>query len=210
MCAAFDLAGQVASGWIGAHQDSFPPIVINVSDGKATDGDPAEWAQRLRGLRTLDGELLLFNINLSSDARKPITFPSDARDLPDDYGRQMFSLSSPAARFHAEATRRNAAFPPMWGPGLCLQCRHQHGDPGARRRHDARANRRILTRGSGSQVIWFSAQAYSFAKEPGLPRRVGGLRRLQRAQRQVRDCRRSYSGLPLGRMGRDAHRGVCN
>ena len=94
MCAAFDLAGQVASGWIGAHQDSFPPIVINVSDGKATDGDPGQWAQRLRGLRTLDGELLLFNINLSSDAMKPIAFPSHARDLPDDYGRQMFSLSS--------------------------------------------------------------------------------------------------------------------
>ena len=80
MCAAFDLAGQVASGWIGAHQDSFPPIVLNVSDGKATDGDPAEWAHRLRGLRTLDGELLLFNINLSSGARQPIAFPSSAQD----------------------------------------------------------------------------------------------------------------------------------
>jgi hypothetical protein len=99
MCAAFDLAGQVASGWIGAHQDSFPPIVLNVSDGKATDGDPAEWAQRLRGLRTLDGELLLFNINLSSGVRQPLAFPSSAQDLPDDYSRQMFALSSPLPDF---------------------------------------------------------------------------------------------------------------
>ncbi len=99
MCAALDLAGQVASGWIGAHQDSFPPIVLNVSDGMATDGDPAQWAQRLRGLCTLDGELLLFNINLSSGARTPIAFPASARDLHDDYSRQMFSLSSPLPDF---------------------------------------------------------------------------------------------------------------
>ena len=99
MCAAFDLAGHVASGWIGAHQDSFPPIVFNISDGKATDGDPAEWTARLRALRTLDGELLLFNINLSSGARQPIIFPSSARDLPDDYARQMFELSSPLPDF---------------------------------------------------------------------------------------------------------------
>jgi hypothetical protein len=94
MCAAFDLAGQIASGWIGAHQDSIPPIVFNVSDGAATDGDPAQAALRLRGLHTADGALLLFNINLSSGARQPITFPADARSLPDPYSRQLFELSS--------------------------------------------------------------------------------------------------------------------
>jgi len=105
MCAAFDLAGQIASGWIATHQDSFPPIVLNVSDGKATDGNPAEWAQRLRGLRTADGELLLFNINLSSGARKPIAFPANAKDLPDDYSRQMFALSSPLPDFMRKHAR---------------------------------------------------------------------------------------------------------
>jgi hypothetical protein len=94
MCAALDLAGRVASGWIGLHQDSFPPIVLNISDGKATDGDPTEWARQLRGLHTLDGELLLFNINLATGAPKPIAFPVDPSGLPDDYSRQMFALSS--------------------------------------------------------------------------------------------------------------------
>jgi hypothetical protein len=95
MCAALDLAGQVAHGWIGLHGNSFPPIVFNISDGKATDGEPKEWAQRLRNLHTADGELLLFNINLSASAQRPILFPSDPRVLPDDYSKRMFGLSSP-------------------------------------------------------------------------------------------------------------------
>jgi hypothetical protein len=97
MCAALELAAQIASGWIQAHRDSFPPIVINVSDGKATDGTPDRLAKAATGLRKLatsDGELLLFNINLSMTAKQSIAFPADPKRLPDDYSRQMFAISS--------------------------------------------------------------------------------------------------------------------
>ena len=40
MCAALDRAQQILSGWIGQHAASYPPIVINITDGEATDGDP--------------------------------------------------------------------------------------------------------------------------------------------------------------------------
>ena len=81
MCGAIELAGQIANGWIQAHQDSFPPIVINVSDGKATDAKPdllRKAADELRGMATADGELLLFNINLSTAAKQSIAFPVTA------------------------------------------------------------------------------------------------------------------------------------
>jgi hypothetical protein len=125
MCAAFDLAGQIADGWIGAHQDSFPPIVLNISDGKATDGDPAQWAERLRGLRTLDGELLLFNINLSSGTRKPIAFPANAKDLPDEYSRKMFALSSTLPEFMRKHARERGM--PADAGARCFVCNADFG-----------------------------------------------------------------------------------
>jgi hypothetical protein len=108
MCAALDLAGQVAHGWIGLHGNSFPPIVFNISDGKATDGEPRDWAQRLRGLKTDDGDLLLFNIHLSATTQQPVIFPADAKVLDDDYSKRMFGLSSPLPDFmrrHAKERR---------------------------------------------------------------------------------------------------------
>ena len=113
MCSALELAGQIARGWIQAHPGSFPPIVINVSDGKATDGKPerlAKAAAELRGMATADGELLLFNINLSTAAKQSIAFPSDAKRLPDEYSRQLFAVSSPLPDLmRREAKRRGMA-----------------------------------------------------------------------------------------------------
>lgn len=41
MCQAMDLAGESLSGWIRTHADAFPPVVINITDGESTDGDPS-------------------------------------------------------------------------------------------------------------------------------------------------------------------------
>ena len=45
MCAAMDRAGRIAHSWIQTYPQSFPPIVINLSDGESTDGDAATWAR---------------------------------------------------------------------------------------------------------------------------------------------------------------------
>lgn len=95
MSAALDAAGATVAPWVQAHPQSFPPIVVNVSDGAATDGDPMVWAQRIRSLATVDGPVLLFNLNLSARGDQPLFFPSTADALPNDHARALFEMSSP-------------------------------------------------------------------------------------------------------------------
>ena len=96
MCRAAGEAQRILTEWVADHPDCFPPMVIHVTDGEATDGDPLE---RVRGLRTVsssDGNAMLFNIHLSANPdATPITFPDSADDLPDDYSRMLFETASP-------------------------------------------------------------------------------------------------------------------
>jgi hypothetical protein len=95
MSAALDAAGALVAPWVQAHPGSFPPIVVNVSDGAATDGDPMVWARRIRSLSTADGAVLLFNLNLSARGGDAMFFPSSADALPNDHARVLFEMSSP-------------------------------------------------------------------------------------------------------------------
>ncbi len=95
MCQAMSRAQSILGKWVTEQPTSFPPIVINITDGHATDGDPAAMASALRNLKTEDGELLLFNIHVSSTAASSVEFPSDESGLPDDYARLLFRMSSP-------------------------------------------------------------------------------------------------------------------
>jgi hypothetical protein len=94
MCQAFTLAHDVLARWLAQHPDSFPPIVINITDGEATDGDPSSAADALRKLATSDGNVLLFNVQLSAMEAAPIEFPAQPDQLPDKHARLMFELSS--------------------------------------------------------------------------------------------------------------------
>lgn len=94
MCQALTLAHDVLSRWLAQHPDSFPPIVINITDGEATDGDPSSAADSLRKLATSDGNVLLFNVQLSAKEAAPIEFPAQPDQLPDQHARLMFELSS--------------------------------------------------------------------------------------------------------------------
>lgn len=94
MCTAFDFCRAVVEPWCSSHPDSFPPVVINLTDGESTDGDPEASANALRALATSDGNLLLFNCHLSSSAAEGVLFPTSEEQLPDDFGRQLFRMSS--------------------------------------------------------------------------------------------------------------------
>jgi hypothetical protein len=95
MCAVLEYCQLIAGGWCASHADSFPPVVINLTDGESTDGDP-EWAAReLQSLTTQDGNLLLFNCHLSSSTAEPVLFPSSEQRLHDDFARMLFRMSSP-------------------------------------------------------------------------------------------------------------------
>ena len=101
MCAALARARTVLTGWLAEHPQGFPPIVINITDGESTDGDPTAAAAALRDLRTDDGDVILFNLHLSSQQAAPVQFPSGDAVLPDKWAKLLFGLSSPLPEFMA-------------------------------------------------------------------------------------------------------------
>jgi hypothetical protein len=95
MCQALGLAQRILQGWVAQHPTCFPPIVINITDGEATDGDPSGAADAIRKLSSNDGEVLLFNAHLSSQRATPIEFPDTEAGLPDQFAQLLFRMSSP-------------------------------------------------------------------------------------------------------------------
>jgi hypothetical protein len=94
MTAAFRQASGVLSGWLATHPDCFPPVVLNLTDGEANDGDPGPVAGSVRQLASTDGEVLVFNLHVSDASATPIIFPSSEVSLPNDYARGLFNMSS--------------------------------------------------------------------------------------------------------------------
>ena len=72
----------------------YPPLIVNITDGMPTDGDPQPRAAMIRDLASQDGNVLLFNVHISSRNERPIEFPSREEDLPDDAARLLFRMSS--------------------------------------------------------------------------------------------------------------------
>lgn len=94
MCEAIRMARDFLDDWLTEHDRSFPPTVINISDGEATDGDPQEPADQLKALKNSDGNVLLYNIHVSGAAAFPIEFPDNDIELPDKYSKKLFRMSS--------------------------------------------------------------------------------------------------------------------
>lgn len=99
MCQALVQARSVVQGWLAQHPGCFPPIVINITDGEATDGDPNAAADDIRKLTSDDGEVLLFNVHLSSQGESAIKFPDSDTGLPDKFAKLLFQMSSPLPAF---------------------------------------------------------------------------------------------------------------
>jgi hypothetical protein len=94
MCQALGQAQKVISDWTTKNPTCFPPIVINVTDGESTDGDPSNAADAIKSLATTDGNVLLFNAHVSSDASPTVLFPDAETSLPNDWSRLLFRMSS--------------------------------------------------------------------------------------------------------------------
>ncbi len=96
MCQAAGEAKRILDLWIAEHPNSFPPIVINITDGESNDGNPTERLQSLTGLSTSDGNVLLFNIHLSANPKaKSMSFLDSPGELPDAYSKMLFETASP-------------------------------------------------------------------------------------------------------------------
>jgi hypothetical protein len=94
MTQALEHGRTALSDWVDQHRDSFPPVVFNITDGEATDGDPSGAASQVRSLSTDDGSALLFNVHLSERRAPTVEFPASDESLPDNVARRLFGMSS--------------------------------------------------------------------------------------------------------------------
>ena len=95
MCEALTAASKAIEDWTAQNPDSYPPMVISVTDGDATDGNPEPVAQEIKALKTNDGNTLVYNAHLSEMSAVPVQYPADEDDLPpDEYAARMFRMSS--------------------------------------------------------------------------------------------------------------------
>lgn len=94
MCQALTKAAEELVAWCDSHPDSYPPTVLHITDGESTDGDPEQLASQLSQIQTSDGQVLLFNLHVSTSGANPVEFPSSPSVLPDEYAKLLFRMSS--------------------------------------------------------------------------------------------------------------------
>lgn len=94
MSSALTRAQAIVSTWLIDHPGCFPPVVLNLTDGESTDGDPNLAADGIRQLTSEDGAALLFNLHVSSDSSAAISFPDNEATLVNQYAKALFNLSS--------------------------------------------------------------------------------------------------------------------
>ena len=82
MCQALGLAQGIIQRWLTQHPFGFPPVVMQITDGESTDGDPTSAMSGIKGLASQDGNVLMFNIHISSDPNaNPIAFPDSPQPI---------------------------------------------------------------------------------------------------------------------------------
>ena len=94
MCQALGLVQQIAERWVSEHPGGFPPTVLHLTDGESTDGEPQEIGKRIMGLKTSDGEVLLYSCHVSATRSAKVEFPDSDSALPDNFAKMLFSISS--------------------------------------------------------------------------------------------------------------------
>ena len=92
---AFERAAEIVQHWCDDRPDGFPPTVINITDGAATQPDlTIDAARKVMNLRTTDGNVLVFNIHIAYNTHQVI-FPNSTDQLVSDtLAEFLFSLSS--------------------------------------------------------------------------------------------------------------------
>lgn len=94
MAEVFTKAEEVLAHFVDTYPDSFPPILINLTDGKPTDANPLPIVRRIKRLETNDGTTLVFNLLISADPKPPIYFLAEEELLVDPFAKLLFRMSS--------------------------------------------------------------------------------------------------------------------
>lgn len=96
MHTAFEQAAEIVENWISDRPDSFPPIVVNVTDAEASEENlTADNARSIMNLQTTDGAALVFNLHIANNKNTSI-LPNDKTHLAGDrFAEFLFDISSP-------------------------------------------------------------------------------------------------------------------
>jgi hypothetical protein len=100
MCEALALCHSLLYGFIARNPYCFPPVVVHITDGEATDGNPAKALAAMTELGSHNGPVMLFNVHLSSSREvRPTSFPDTAEGLADPFARLLFERASRLSLF---------------------------------------------------------------------------------------------------------------
>lgn len=98
MSAAFKYVYEALATEVAQNKDSYPPVVINITDGVSTDGKPAASANRIETLSTLHGSAVVFNAHVGSEVERrnfpPISYPTRDPGDENSAAQQLFDASS--------------------------------------------------------------------------------------------------------------------
>ena len=94
MCEAFTVAGLALMGFAARYPNAYPPILLNLTDGQPSDGNPQANARAIRNLTTTDGNALVFNLLLSTAPGLSVYFSASEAGMTDDYSKLLFRMSS--------------------------------------------------------------------------------------------------------------------
>jgi hypothetical protein len=94
MVEAFAAAADTVDRFVAKYPDAYPPIVLNLTDGHSTDGNPQANARTVRSMATSDGNALVFNLLMTTDPTLPTYFLHDEGLIADLYSKLLFRMSS--------------------------------------------------------------------------------------------------------------------
>lgn len=111
MAEAFKQAYTGVEKFISNHRDSFPPVVINITDGEPNDSNAATTeAKKLAQLKTSDGNVIVLNAHISNASAGKIELPSDNAGFSNNkFANFLFDISSVLPDPLAESAK-NAGF----------------------------------------------------------------------------------------------------
>ena len=94
---AFEKAHELINSWTVKNKDSYPPVVINITDGFQTDysnTEILEVAQKIQALNTHDGNVLVLNSHIAKSGTSQF-FPYDVDLLGQNKNSELlFKMSS--------------------------------------------------------------------------------------------------------------------
>jgi hypothetical protein len=104
---AFRKAKSILSSWLEQYPNCFPPVVIHITDGFSTDGDPSIEMNSVKSMASSDGNVILFNVHASAMNSNPIYFCGSGAQLPDHFAQMLFNGASVIPDFMKTVARQD-------------------------------------------------------------------------------------------------------